>query len=524
MGPAGSPPCASCGRAFGWEGCYLARGTPGLAPPAGQGEWGARTYCPGCGVVVAEWLVDDWQGGESWEWQGPNAPLNAGRPLPPPPILGGWGVDVPRRLLPLHEETTLDVAAVARVAAEVEAELGRVVPDAARALEVEARRTGDAGDLAGAAHLVEAALERGLGRPAGARALGELGVALSVEGDDVEEAMRLCLRSVTTWPEACWQAHCVLALFLNANGVGERARRAYGDARRFAGTRWWEPRYEARLVERSRTWAGRAPGVLGALTAPVPLPGPVAPVAPVPAAPEPSAAPTPAAPAAVPEPVGPDRERSIRVFVSSTFRDMQAERDELVKRVFPRLRATCEERGVAWSDVDLRWGIADERRGEVLEICLAEIRRCRPYFIGLLGERYGWVPEAIPPGLAEEEPWLDERRGSSVTELEVRHGVLNDPAAAGHAFFYLRDPAFVDTIPGAARHEYEEVASDDEIAALGADAARAAAAGRRDRLADLKGRIRASGLPVRDYPGPRALGELVLRDLAEVVDSELPPG
>lgn len=33
-----------------------------------------------------------------------------------------------------------------------------------------------------------------------------------------------------------------------------------------------------------------------------------------------------------------DQEREIRVFVSSTFRDMQAERDELILRVFPRLR------------------------------------------------------------------------------------------------------------------------------------------------------------------------------------------
>jgi len=80
-------------------------------------------------------------------------------------------------------------------------------------------------------------------------------------------------------------------------------------------------------------------------------------------------------------------ERAIRVFVSSTFRDMQLERDELVKRVFPRLRRMCEQRGVAWSEVDLRWGVTDEQKaeGDVLPICLAEIDRTRPYFIGLLG-------------------------------------------------------------------------------------------------------------------------------------------
>jgi hypothetical protein len=43
--------------------------------------------------------------------------------------------------------------------------------------------------------------------------------------------------------------------------------------------------------------------------------------------------------------------------------------------------------------VDLRWGIteAQANEGQVLPLCLAEIERSRPYFIGLLGERYGWV-------------------------------------------------------------------------------------------------------------------------------------
>lgn len=36
--------------------------------------------------------------------------------------------------------------------------------------------------------------------------------------------------------------------------------------------------------------------------------------------------------------------RQIRVFVSSTFRDMKAERDYLVKFIFPQLRRLCDER------------------------------------------------------------------------------------------------------------------------------------------------------------------------------------
>ena len=42
-------------------------------------------------------------------------------------------------------------------------------------------------------------------------------------------------------------------------------------------------------------------------------------------------------------------------------------------------------------DVDLRCGIAekDSRQGKVIPICLGVIGRCRPYFVGMLGERYG---------------------------------------------------------------------------------------------------------------------------------------
>ena len=85
--------------------------------------------------------------------------------------------------------------------------------------------------------------------------------------------------------------------------------------------------------------------------------------------------------------------RVIRAFVSSTFLDMKQERDELVLRTFPQLRKICESRGVTWGEVDLRWGITDEQKaeGQVLPICLDEIRSCRPFFIGLLGERYGWI-------------------------------------------------------------------------------------------------------------------------------------
>ena len=86
------------------------------------------------------------------------------------------------------------------------------------------------------------------------------------------------------------------------------------------------------------------------------------------------------------------RHREIRVFISSTFRDMQEEREELVKQIFPQLRRLCENRGVTWGEVDLRWGVPDEAKaeGKVLPLCLAEIEHCPPYFIGLASVTAGY--------------------------------------------------------------------------------------------------------------------------------------
>ena len=219
----------------------------------------------------------------------------------------------------------------------------------------------------------------------------------------------------------------------------------------------------------------------------------------------------------------PTLDRVIRVFVSSTFRDMQAERDELVLKIFPQLRRLCEERGVTWGEIDLRWGITEEQsqRGEVLSICLEEIRRCRPYFIGLLGERYGWIPDAIPTEVLEREPWIrehadgtDEKLKKSVTELEILHGVLNNPEMADHAFFYFRDPAYVETVPQESRNDFtsEDTACTEKLKRVKEDIRR------KHRDGKLKYE------PRENYRDAKALGEQVLADFTALIDSLYPEG
>lgn len=86
----------------------------------------------------------------------------------------------------------------------------------------------------------------------------------------------------------------------------------------------------------------------------------------------------------------------VYVFISSTFGDMHAERDYLVKRVFPELQDWCERRRLRLVDIDLRWGVteADTTSKRAVEVCLERINDCRPFFLCFLGQRHGWVPKA----------------------------------------------------------------------------------------------------------------------------------
>lgn len=202
--------------------------------------------------------------------------------------------------------------------------------------------------------------------------------------------------------------------------------------------------------------------------------------------------------------------RTVRVFISSTFRDMHSERDWLVKVVFPELRERMAKRNLYLVDVDLRWGVTEEEaeHGKVLEVCLDEIERCRPFFIGILGERYGFVPSKVPEDIEFIHPWLTEYRDHSLTALEIIHGVLRNPELAQRAFFYFRDPKVVAQVPRGKRVDYRAESPE--------------AAG---KLTALKEKIRASGRPVMEnYPCRwddsqgrvaelEAFGEQVLEDL-----------
>ena len=154
---------------------------------------------------------------------------------------------------------------------------------------------------------------------------------------------------------------------------------------------------------------------------------------------------------------------TVYVFISSTFNDMHAERDHLVKQVFPELRMWCAKRKIKLVDVDLRWGVsaADAQENKrVVEVCMKNIDKCRPFFLCFLGQRRGWMPntEDVNPETFQLFPELHKYLGkASVTELEILHALIHplsdDTKPVEHARFYFRDKSYLRQITTTAHEQ-----------------------------------------------------------------------
>ena len=125
--------------------------------------------------------------------------------------------------------------------------------------------------------------------------------------------------------------------------------------------------------------------------------------------------------------------RQIRVFISSSFEDMDNERNYLRDEIFPRIQEKARKRAVAVTALDLRWGIPDGTDlGQTIEICMNEIDNSFPFFIGIIGGRYGTQPDKAKVFdsndiLREQFSILSQyfEKKLSITEMEMRYGVLD---------------------------------------------------------------------------------------------------
>ena len=150
------------------------------------------------------------------------------------------------------------------------------------------------------------------------------------------------------------------------------------------------------------------------------------------------------------------------VFVSSTFKDMQFERDELNIRLAPRINDFLAKYGESVRFGDLRWGVntskleSEESSKKVLKVCLDEIDNAKPYMIVFIGERYGWIPSS---DLLDEAMKMKDitsvPNDISVTNLEIEYGALLSPDYEGRVLFYFRNPFDMSKMSEEDRKIYE---------------------------------------------------------------------
>lgn len=114
------------------------------------------------------------------------------------------------------------------------------------------------------------------------------------------------------------------------------------------------------------------------------------------------------------------------LFVSSTFSDMQRERDIIGRIVLPILHKESEKEEINRNilrEIDLRWGITNlmAQDGAAATICLEAIADCVPFVIGFIGARAGWVPPFEPIARHDEAFAATLPLGLTLTEIELRY-------------------------------------------------------------------------------------------------------
>lgn len=157
--------------------------------------------------------------------------------------------------------------------------------------------------------------------------------------------------------------------------------------------------------------------------------------------------------------------KTISIFVSSTFRDMDLERDCLNLYIVPKLNEHFNPKGYTVQLIDLRWGITtedsqDEKSKEqaILDSCLNVIDNCRPFFIGFIGNRYGWIPPAeIQKSSIHKIDANEFGEGNlSVTQIEIEYGIIQNNLFSTSLLFLRSENSYKDLSPDGLKSFNEE--------------------------------------------------------------------
>lgn len=192
-----------------------------------------------------------------------------------------------------------------------------------------------------------------------------------------------------------------------------------------------------------------------------------------------------------------------KIFVSSTFKDMQYERDMLHTKTQVDLGERFKTTHESFMFLDLRWGIntsqesEGERVKEILSVCEKEIQESYPLMIVFIGEKEGsLIPFESSKGF-----------GKTITQFEIETGIHQK----NKTLFYFRD-------------SFKNLDDLDKETYLEKDALK------KKEIDEYKTNLEKNGALVRHYSlsysesgevkGLDELNERIISDIVELLESE----
>lgn len=179
---------------------------------------------------------------------------------------------------------------------------------------------------------------------------------------------------------------------------------------------------------------------------------------------------------------------TLKIFISSTFKDLELERDRLAV-IFQKLQKRVFERRLHIIPYDLRW--REDHHDDLVRWCINMVMECQ-YFVGILGYRYGWRPDKDFNGEENHD-------NISITEMEIRKALQIIPK--NRRFFCFGDV-----------QQYDEsvLANESEKDLLS--------------LQVLKKELQDKGEDVFTYHNTEELLQIIAANIEKTIDSEYPPG
>ncbi|MBF0407112.1 MAG: tetratricopeptide repeat protein [Candidatus Riflebacteria bacterium] len=211
------------------------------------------------------------------------------------------------------------------------------------------------------------------------------------------------------------------------------------------------------------------------------------------------------------------------IYVSSTFPDFKAERRLLERQLFPQIRNYCEKRGIIFNWVDFRSGLENEKvESSLLKIMLERIRTPHTFFSGMVGFRYGLIPQSIADEILDREPWLARHPQCSINEIEYLAFLLDEEMDNSKCSLFFRSEAIINSLSSTEKEIYTESIPDQSTNTLSQRGSEEHFKNRQEKLSKFKETIQKANQLAGEFENLQEFGDKFLSRAIEQINRFFP--